>query len=68
MQCLAPPKQCQCNMSTNVDKHGMLVGMFQFPEILVSIWLSFIYSWNKAATCINVGWLHEPSDALVTIT
>jgi len=65
---MASPKRCQCNMSTDADEHRTVVGMFQFPEILVGILLSFIYSWNKAAICINVGWLHKPSDGLVTIT
>lgn len=52
-------------MPTDGDEHRIAVGMFQFPEILVGIWLSFIYSWKKAAIYINVGWLHEPSDVLV---
>lgn len=59
---LGTTKQCQHSPSTDADEHRIAMGLFQFPEILVVISLIFPHFWNKAPVCINVQWLHDPSE------
>jgi len=54
-------------MSAETDEHRIAMGMFQFPAILVDVWLTFLHCCSEVSVCINVEWLHEPSDGLATL-